>query len=103
MRTVVETPTYLRSIEGLWTAEEAENFVSFMASNPEAGDVIQGTSGLRKVRWNRAGMGKRGGMRVIYFNCLNAETVILLIAYTKAKFDTLPTGFLQRLKEQYDV
>ena len=65
MLTVIETPTYLRSIAGIWTDDEAARFVDFLAANPEAGDVIAGTSGLRKVRWSRGGMGKRGGVRAI--------------------------------------
>ncbi len=103
MRTVIETPTYLKSIQGIWTVDEAEAFANFIAANPDAGDAIPGTSGLRKVRWTASGQGKRGGARVIYFHRPTAETVILLIAYTKAKFDRLPTEFLKRLKEQYDV
>jgi hypothetical protein len=48
-------------------------------------------------------MGKRGGVRVIYFQRLNSGEVVLLIGYTKAKFDVLPIDFLNRLKETYDV
>lgn len=103
MRTVIETPTYLKSIEGIWSADEAEAFAVHIAEYPECGDVIQGTSGLRKVRWTRPGMGKRGGTRVIYYHRPEAGNVLLLIAYTKAKFDNLPAAFLNRLKEQYDV
>ena len=100
---VVETPTYLRSIAAIWNDDEAAAFVDFVAANPQAGDVIPGTHGLRKVRWSRRGAGKRGGTRVIYFVRQSHGQVLLLIAYTKAKFDHLPTEFLARLKEQYDV
>lgn len=103
MRTVIETPTYLKSIESIWTAEEAEEFVDFIAANPDVGDVIPGTAGLRKVRWAASNRGRRGGARVIYFHRSAAGHVALLIAYTKAKFDNLPTEFLKHLKEQYDV
>lgn len=103
MFTVIETPTYLRSIDGVWSTDEAAAFVDFIAQNPDAGDVLVGTNGLRKVRWGRAGMGKRGGVRVIYLWRDAAGTVRLIIAYSKAKFDSLPVEFLNRLKEQYDV
>lgn len=103
MLTVIETPTYLRSIEGIWSADEAAAFVDFIAQNPDAGDVMVGTQGLRKVRWSRAGMGKRGGVRVVYLWRDARGTARLIIAYTKAKFDSLPVEFLNRLKEQYDV
>ena len=73
-----------------------------LAANPLVGDVIPGAGGLRKVRWSRAGMGKRGGARVVYFNQLAQGVIALLIVYTKAKFDNLPTEFLLRLKQEFD-
>jgi len=63
-----------------------------------AGDVVPGSGGLRKVRWTRNGMGKRGGTPVIYYNALSEGSIGLLIAYTKAKFDNLPAAFLKQLK-----
>lgn len=103
MLTVIETPTYLRSIEGVWSAQEAAQFVDFIAANPGAGDVIRGTAGLRKVRWTRPGMGKRGGVRAVYLWRDSQGQVLLIVAYAKARFDSLPPAFLNRLKEQYDV
>jgi hypothetical protein len=58
---------------------------------------------LRKVRWSRAGMGKRGGARAVYLVHNSRGEIALLVAYAKAKFDNLPTDFLNRLKEKYDV
>ena len=66
--------------------------------NPDSGDVIAGTGGLRKVRWAREGQGKRGGARVVYFNRSAQGTVHLLIVYAKAKFDNLPADYLKRLR-----
>jgi hypothetical protein len=77
-------------------------FKLWLAGNPLAGDVIAGAGGLRKVRWSRAGMGKRGGARVVYFNQLADGTIALLMVYTKAKFDSLPTAFLLQLKEVFE-
>jgi len=65
-------------------------------------DVIPGTGDLRKVRWSRAGMGKRGGARVIYFNRLSNGEVVLVAAYAKAKFDNMPVHVLKMWKEAYD-
>ena len=64
--------------------------------------MIAGSGGLRKVRWSRAGIGKRGGARVIYYNQLADGTLALLMVYTKAKFDNLPTEFLLRLKKEFE-
>lgn len=99
MYTVIETEIFKRYAESIWDDVERESFIAWLAANPLAGDVIPGGGGLRKVRWSRAGMGKRGGTRVIYYNALPEGHIWLLIAYTKAKFDNLPTAFLKQLKE----
>lgn len=98
MRTVAETPIFIRYAEEVWSEVERQEFINFIASNPDAGAVIRGSGGCRKVRWSRVGSGKRGGARVIYF--VESEgTVWLLIVYTKAKFDNLPTSFPVELRK----
>jgi len=85
MRTVIETPTFQKQAAKLWAEDERLEFIDWIAANPTAGDVIPGADGARKVRWSRAGSGKSGGARVIYFN-LTAEEVVLLVAvYAKAE------------------
>lgn len=101
--TVVETPIFIKSCEGILSQQEREEIIDWLSHQPEVGDVIPGTNGLRKVRWARAGMGKRGGSRVIYLIQYQREQVQLLIAYSKSKFDNLPPDFLRKLKEQYDA
>lgn len=85
MRTVVETPTFQKQADAIWTAQEREAFIDFIAENPDAGDVIPGADGARKVRWQSEGKGKRGGARVIYFHLVGDELVLLVMAYVKAK------------------
>lgn len=99
MRTVIETEIFQRHASAIWQEDERDEFIAWIAANPLAGDVIPGGSGLRKVRWTRPGIGKRGGARVIYYNAQSAETIWLLIVYTKAKFDNLPMAFLAQLRE----
>ena len=70
MYTIIETPTFTRLWPDYWTEEERGEFVAWLALHPEVGDVIKGSGGCRKVRWSRPGTGKRGGVRVIYFNRL---------------------------------
>jgi hypothetical protein len=98
VRTVAETPIFIRYASEVWTDAERTEFISFIAMNPEAGDLIRGSGGCRKVRWSRSGTGKSGGARVVYF-LTKEETIWLLIVYTKAKFDNLPTAFLAELKQ----
>lgn len=84
MRTVIETPTFQRQAEKIWSEDERLAFIGWIAQNPTTGDVIPGADGARKVRWGRARSGKSGGVRVIYFN-LTEEAVVLLVAiYAKA-------------------
>lgn len=68
MHTVAETEIFQRYAAAIWSESERLEFIEWIAANPLAGDVIPGSGGCRKVRWSRAGMGKRGGARVIYFN-----------------------------------
>jgi hypothetical protein len=79
--TVVETHRFLNDARSLMTDSELTKLVAFIAVHPEAGDVIPGTGGVRKLRWALAGKGKRGGARVVY----NFEQlpVFLLAAYSK--------------------
>ncbi len=102
MYTIVETPVFQRCAKDIWNEDELTEFKIWLANNPTAGDVIPGADGLRKVRWSRSGMGKRGGARVVYFNLLNDGVIALLIVYTKTKFDNLPTTFLLQLKKEFE-
>jgi hypothetical protein len=98
MRTVAETPIFQRYVADIWTDTERAEFINWIAVNSQAGDVIKGSGGCRKVRWAASGRGKRGGARVIYFN-LSEETIWLLIVYTKSEFDNLPASFLAELRK----
>ncbi|MHB0983512.1 MAG: transcriptional regulator [Thiobacillus sp.] len=99
MYTVIETDVFVRAAAQIWTDAERVAFIDWLAANPDAGDVIPGSGGCRKVRWTRPGMGKRGGARVIYFNRLEHGEIWLLMVYVKAKFDNLPAPFLKQLRE----
>jgi hypothetical protein len=98
MRTVAETPVFVRYAAQVWSEAERHEFINFIAANAEAGDIIRESGGCCKVRWSRSGAGKRGGARDIYFLAPDA-TVWLLIVYAKAKFDNLPASFLAQLKK----
>ncbi|CAI8845890.1 transcriptional regulator [Pseudomonas sp. IT-P395] len=100
MYTIIETEMFKRYADAIWVDGERHEFINWLAANPLAGDVVPGSGGLRKVRWTRTGIGKRGGTRVIYYNTLSEGSIWLLIAYTKAKLDNLPVAFLKQLKEE---
>ncbi|HEY5141083.1 MAG TPA: transcriptional regulator [Methylococcales bacterium] len=84
MKTVIETPTFQKQAEAIWTEDERLTFISWISQNPLAGDVIPGAEGARKVRWSVAGKGKRGGVRVIYFNMVEKDVIVLITLYQKS-------------------
>jgi hypothetical protein len=98
MRTVVETEIFLRYAADVWKDDEREGFINWIVASPEAGAIITGSGGCRKVRWATTGQGKSGGARIIYF-LHSDETIWLLIVYKKAKFDNLPTPFIAQLRK----
>lgn len=85
MHTVVETPTYLKAAGALYDETERESIVTTIANNPKAGDVMPGTGGFRKLRFARAGMGKRGGTRIVYLYGGEDVPVFLITVYAKAE------------------
>jgi hypothetical protein len=89
MQTVVETPGYLKAAEAIFSETERERIVAMIAADPECGEIISGTGGFRKVRVPRAGMGKRGGARVIYILRDEDFPVFLVVVYAKNEKDNL--------------
>jgi hypothetical protein len=83
--TVAETQAFARSAERIWSEDERTELVDFVAHNPEAGAVIPGTGGVRKLRWARSGSGRRGGARVVYFYYRPDCPLYLLLVYAKAQ------------------
>ena len=87
--TIVELASFLRAALKVWSEDEQNEFVNYLAADPEAGDVIPQTGGLRKVRWSRQGTGKRGGVRVIYYYYDMDLPLYLLTLYAKADREDL--------------
>jgi hypothetical protein len=102
MYTIIETPLFTSDAKAIWSEEERGEFCAWLAVNPNAGDVIQGSGGCRKVRWIRAGSGKSGGVRIIYFNRLTKGQIWLLVIYAKAERGLIPGHILKAIKEAID-
>ncbi len=103
MMTFTEHPSFTRRITELLTDKEYGEFQTELAANPEAGKLIPGLCGLRKVRLALPGRGKRGGARVLYLPLIRAETVFLLYVFTKGEFEDLPPDkrrVIRRLVEE---
>ncbi|MEW6169284.1 MAG: transcriptional regulator [Pseudomonadota bacterium] len=100
--TVVETALFSKLWPDYWTEEERGAFAAWLANHVDAGDVIPGSGGCRKVRWSRAGMGKRGGVRVIYYAQTARGRLCLLLIYAKSAQDNIPAGVLRKIREELD-
>lgn len=83
-----------------WTEEERAEFAAFLAASPDAGDVISGSGGCRKIRWSRPGAGKRGGVRVIYTARLESDVLVLLVIYAKSAKENIPAHLLKQIAEE---
>lgn len=81
-----------------WTEGERDEFCAYIAENHEAGDVVAQSGGVRKLRWMRAGAGKSGGVRVLYFTRTEIGEVVLLTMYAKSKLGTLKASTLKELR-----
>lgn len=98
MLTVVESPIFQRVWPRYWEEDERAEFAAFIASNPEAGAVIRGSGGVRKVRWPREGTGKSGGVRIIYLTRNEAGEVYLLTLYAKSDSENISLNTLKEIR-----
>ena len=93
----IETSVFTREIKGLLPDEEYRMLQTALMFRPDAGDIIRGGGGLRKVRWNLPGRGKRGALRVIYY-WDPPETIYMLLPYKKTDQDDLSPEQLKFLR-----
>jgi len=103
MVTFIESPTFTRQIAELMSDAEYAEFQQALAERPEAGEVISGLGGLRKVRWSAQGKGARGGARVIYLLLVRPEVIYLFYAYTKGRMADLSAEQKRRLRSAVDI
>lgn len=83
MQTVAETSIFRRRAEKLLSADEHRALITYLARNPDAGDEIEGTGGVRKLRFAAKGRGKSGGVRVIYYLADESLPIYALLIYGK--------------------
>lgn len=102
---IIETPTFTRMITFLLSDEDYRILQHTLASNPEAGDIVPGGGGIRKIRFALPGKGKRGGVRIIYYWQKSKDSIYMLIAYIKSKKSNLTTeetAILKRLVKEIE-
>jgi hypothetical protein len=100
--TVVEMPSCARDLDRLMEDADRDQLIDYLAFNPQAGDIIADTGGIRKVRWKLANRGKRGGARVVYyFRDLNMP-LFMLAVYAKNEKVTVSAADKRELRSLVD-
>ena len=95
---IVETPVFTKRVLEALTDDEYRELQYYIAEHPEAGSIIPGSHGLRKLRWTISGKGKRGGTRIIYCWLRPRDTILTLFVFKKSERSNLSEGELQTLK-----
>jgi mRNA-degrading endonuclease RelE of RelBE toxin-antitoxin system len=96
---IIEYPGFTKTIRELMDDDDYRALQNALVENPERGDLIPGTGGLRKVRWSLTGRGKRGGVRIIYYWWVNASHLYMLLAYPKNVQDNLTPAQAKQLAD----
>jgi mRNA-degrading endonuclease RelE of RelBE toxin-antitoxin system len=95
----IETPIFTKLVKELLSDEEYRSLQEALLLRPEAGDVIPGGGGLRKIRWRMSGKGKRGGIRVIYYWDTPDDIIYMLTVYKKNAQENLTANQLKVLRQ----
>lgn len=95
----IETPTFTKLLDRYLDDDEYRELQAYLNVHPEAGKVVPGSGGVRKVRWAAEGRGKRGGLRVIYYLRLVDGQIWMLTIYGKNVREDIPAHILKALRE----
>ena len=95
---IIETRIFTRRIKELISDDEYRALQETLVNRPGMGDIVQGTGGLRKVRWKQKGQGKSGGVRVIYYWMTGDEQLYMLYVYPKSQQEDLTAEQKKALK-----
>ena len=102
MFSFIETRLFTRLLPDCLSDDEYARLQRKLMQDPEAGAVIRGSGGVRKLRWAASGRGKRSGYRVIYFVRRPKGIIWMLTIYPKNVSDTIPARVLKQIREEID-
>ena len=100
MFSFIETRLFTRLVQEYLDDDEYRELQKVLMDNPETGNIIPGSGGLRKVRWRAPGRGKRGGYRVIYYARLKQGVILMLTMYPKNVAENIPTHVLRQIRKE---
>lgn len=98
----IETSKFTKLLPDYLTDDEYRLLQWFLQQSPEAGDLVRGSGGVRKLRWGKEGKGKRGGIRVIYYWKKSEDEIWMLTIYSKNEQESIPAHILKQIAEAID-
>jgi mRNA-degrading endonuclease RelE of RelBE toxin-antitoxin system len=98
----IETRLFTKLVLEYLSDEDYSGLQQVLARDPEAGPVIPGSGGVRKLRWPAPGRGKRGGYRVIYYVRREHGVIWMLTIYPKNVVDNIPAKVLRQIREELE-
>lgn len=96
----IETSTFTKLIVSYLTDDEYLGLQRFLLAHPDAGRVIRGSGGVRKLRWALPGKGKSGGIRIIYYWRRQENEIWMLTVYRKSERESIPSHILRKIAEE---
>jgi hypothetical protein len=102
MYSFIETKLFTRLVDDYLSDDEYRELQSALIDDPNAGDVVPGSGGVRKLRWRAAGRGKRGGYRVIYFAKVAQGVIWMLTIYPKNVAENIPAHVLRNIRKEVE-
>lgn len=102
MFTFIETKLFTKLVTECMSDDEYSMLQQALIADPECGDLIRGSGGIRKLRWGVRGRGKRGGIRVIYYAKTRKGQIWMLTLYAKNVAEDIPPHVLREIKEEID-
>jgi len=98
----IETRLFSQLVGEYLSDDEYASLQKTLIANPQAGTLIPGSGGVRKIRWAVRGRGKRGGVRVIYYAKIREGVIWMLTIYPKNVAENIPAHVLRKIKEEID-
>jgi hypothetical protein len=102
MISFIETKLFTGLVQDYLSDDEYQELQKYLVEEPEAGTIVRGTGGVRKLRWAAAGRGKSGGFRVIYFAKLDKGVIWMLTMYPKNVADKIPAHVLREIRKEVE-